>query len=87
MDNKILDRYRQMMGVSHGYTYEYFDYLEHTGRGEYIILPYHPNEKTNLKFISRFQMMEKLAGERNLQLADLSIEQMDELWDEAKKMK
>ncbi len=44
-------------------------------------------EKTNLKFISRFQMMEKLAGERNLQLADLSIEQMDELWDEAKKMK
>ena len=50
MDNKILDRYRQMMGVSHGYTYEYFDYLEHTGRGEYIILPYHPNEKTYLKY-------------------------------------
>ena len=50
MDNKILDRYRQMMGDSHGYTYEYFDYLEHTGRGEYIILPYHPNEKTYLKF-------------------------------------
>lgn len=50
MENKILDRYRQMMGVSHGYTYEYFDYLEHTGRGEYIVLPYHPTEKTNLKF-------------------------------------
>lgn len=50
MDNKILDRYRQMMGISHGYTYEYFDYLEHTGRGEYIILPYHPNEKTYLKY-------------------------------------
>ena len=50
MDNEILDRYRQMMGVSHGYTYEYFDYLEHTGRGEYIILPYHPNEKTYLKY-------------------------------------
>ena len=50
MENKILDRYRQMMGVSHGYTYEYFDYLEHTGRGEYINLPYHPTEKTNLKF-------------------------------------
>ena len=50
MDNKILDRYRQMMGVSHGYIYEYFDYLEHTGRGEYIVLPYHPNEKTFLKF-------------------------------------
>ena len=50
MDNKILDRYRQMMGVSHGYTYEYFDYLEHTGRGEYIILPYQPNNRTRLLF-------------------------------------
>lgn len=50
MDNRILDRYRQMMGQSHGYTYEYFDYLEHTGRGEYIVLPYHPTEKTYLKF-------------------------------------
>lgn len=50
MDNKILDRYRQMMGVSHGYTYEYFDYLEHTGRGEYIVLPYHPNNRTRLNF-------------------------------------
>lgn len=52
MDNKILDRYRQMMGVSHGYTYEYFDYLEHTGRGEYIVLPYQPNNRTrlNLKY-------------------------------------
>lgn len=50
MENKILDRYRQMMGISRGYTYEYFDYLEHTGRGEYIILPYHPNNRTRLKF-------------------------------------
>lgn len=50
MENKILDRYRQMMGVSHGYTYEFFDYLEHTGRGEYINLPYHPNNRTRLKF-------------------------------------
>ena len=50
MENKILDRYRQMMGVSHGYTYEYFDYLEHTGRGEYINLPYHPNNRTRLYF-------------------------------------
>lgn len=50
MDNKILDIYRQMMGVSHGYTYEYFDYLEHTGRGEYINLPYHPNNRTRMQF-------------------------------------
>ena len=50
MDNKILDRYRQMMVCSHGYTYEYFDYLEHTGRGEYINLPYQPNNTTRLHF-------------------------------------
>ena len=42
-------------------------------------------EKTNLKFISRFQEMEKLAQERNLVLSEMSLEQMDELWDEAKK--
>ena len=44
-------------------------------------------EKTNLKFISRFQEMEKLAQERNLVLSEMSLEQMDELWDEAKKNK
>ena len=42
-------------------------------------------EKTNLKFISRFQEMEKLAQERNLVLSEMSLEQMDELWEEAKK--
>jgi len=44
-------------------------------------------EKTNLKFISRFQEMEKLAQERNLVLSEMSLEQMDELWEEAKKNK
>jgi hypothetical protein len=29
--------------------------------------------------------MEKLAQERNLVLSEMSLEQMDELWDEAKK--
>jgi len=43
--------------------------------------------KTNLKFISRFQEMEKLAQERNLVLSEMSLEQMDELWDEVKKNK
>lgn len=41
-------------------------------------------EKTNHKFISRFQTMEKLAQERNLQLSNLSLEEMDVLWEEAK---
>ncbi|MDF2553779.1 MAG: nucleoside triphosphate pyrophosphohydrolase [Chryseobacterium sp.] len=41
-------------------------------------------ERTNLKFISRFQKMENLALERNLKLEDMTLEEMDELWDEIK---
>jgi len=41
-------------------------------------------ERTNIKFISRFQKMEDLARNKNLVLADLSLEKMDELWNEAK---
>ncbi len=44
-------------------------------------------EKTNLKFITRFQKMEKLASERNLNLSEMSLEKMDLLWEEAKKIK
>lgn len=42
-------------------------------------------ERTNNKFINRFQKMERLALEKNLNLADLTLEKMDELWEEAKK--
>ena len=42
-------------------------------------------EKTNLKFISRFQKMENLASERNLNLSEMPLEEMDLLWEEAKK--
>lgn len=41
-------------------------------------------ERTNHKFISRFQKMEHLAKEKNLVLSDLTLEKMDELWEEAK---
>ncbi|MDQ0477801.1 nucleoside triphosphate pyrophosphohydrolase [Chryseobacterium sp. MDT2-18] len=41
-------------------------------------------ERTNNKFIGRFQKMENLALTKNISLADLSLEQMDELWEEAK---
>lgn len=41
-------------------------------------------EKTNHKFISRFKTMENLAADKKLSLADLSLEEMDKLWDEAK---
>lgn len=42
-------------------------------------------ERTNNKFITRFQKMENLAREKSVYLADLSLDQMDELWEEAKK--
>lgn len=37
------------MGQS-GYSYTLYDYLEHTGNGEYINLHYQPNNRTRLKF-------------------------------------
>ena len=41
-------------------------------------------ERTNIKFISRFEKMEQLASDKNLKLEDLALDQMDELWEEAK---
>ncbi|RNA61362.1 nucleoside triphosphate pyrophosphohydrolase [Chryseobacterium nematophagum] len=43
-------------------------------------------ERTNLKFISRFQKMENLAAEQSLQLENMSLEEMDVLWEQAKKL-
>ena len=42
-------------------------------------------ERTNSKFITRFQKMENLALDKNLKLENLSLEEMDLLWEEAKK--
>lgn len=41
-------------------------------------------ERTNIKFISRFQQMEKLALSQNIKIEDLTLQEMDVLWDEAK---
>ncbi len=42
-------------------------------------------EKTNRKFIRRFQGIERLAGERGQSLQTMSLEEMDAMWDEIKK--
>lgn len=42
-------------------------------------------EKTNIKFKTRFERMEALAAERDTWLHDMNLEQMDALWNEAKK--
>jgi tetrapyrrole methylase family protein/MazG family protein len=40
--------------------------------------------RATTKFAGRFQAMEQLARERGLELGSLSLESMDELWDEVK---
>ena len=42
-------------------------------------------EKTNKKFIKRFQYLEKSAKKAGKQLVDMSLTEMDEYWNEAKK--
>jgi XTP/dITP diphosphohydrolase len=44
-------------------------------------------EKTNRKFIRRFQYLEDKAKESGKQLKDMSLSEMDIFWEEAKKMK
>ncbi len=43
-------------------------------------------EKTNAKFIRRFNHIERRAAEAGRRLKDMTLEEMDALWDEAKKM-
>lgn len=42
-------------------------------------------EKTNRKFIRRFTYLEKKAAEKGLSLHDMTLQQMDEIWEEAKR--
>ena len=48
--NKVNRIFMSLLGNRKKATYEFFDYLEHTGNGEYINLPYCPNNKTRMKF-------------------------------------
>lgn len=41
-------------------------------------------EKTNKKFINRFQYLEKVVKQNNKSLFDMSLGEMDEIWNEAK---
>ncbi|MBA4197580.1 MAG: nucleoside triphosphate pyrophosphohydrolase [Chitinophaga sp.] len=42
-------------------------------------------EKTNKKFINRFTQMETIASAQGKNLADMSLEEMDAIWNEVKK--
>ena len=51
----------------------------------YKIRPDNALEQTNLKFIRRFNYVEQKAREQGRALQEMSLEEMDELWNEAKK--
>lgn len=43
-------------------------------------------ERTNMKFITRFQYIEREAAKIGRKLADMTLEEMDSLWNQAKKV-
>ena len=43
-------------------------------------------DKANIKFSNRFGAVERLAAERGLKVGEASLEQLDALWDEIKKL-
>jgi len=49
------------------------------------INPENALERTNKKFIKRFQYLEEKSKEKNKPLSDMSLSEMDELWEAAKK--
>jgi len=51
----------------------------------YKIRPDNALEQTNLKFIRRFNYVEAKAKEQGKELKDMTLAEMDELWNEAKK--
>ena len=50
----------------------------------YGVRPDNALERTNRKFMARFNHIERRAREQGLQLGKMTLEQMDALWDEAK---
>ncbi len=52
----------------------------------YGVNPENALERTNQKFISRFNYIEKCARERGLSLKDMTLSEMDEIWNEAKRL-
>jgi XTP/dITP diphosphohydrolase len=51
----------------------------------YKIRPDNALEQTNLKFIRRFNYIEERAHEQGRELKDMTLDEMDALWNEAKK--
>lgn len=52
----------------------------------YQINPENALERTNLKFIRRFNYLEQETNKKGLNLKNMSLEEMDKYWNEAKKL-
>lgn len=52
----------------------------------YQINPENALERTNLKFIRRFNYLERETNKKGLNLKNMSLEEMDKYWNEAKKL-
>ena len=52
----------------------------------YHINPDNALEHTNQKFIKRFDYIEKKAREKGVSIKDLTLAEMDQYWEEAKKL-
>lgn len=52
----------------------------------YQINPENALERTNLKFIHRFNYLEQETNKKGLNLKEMSLEEMDKYWNEAKKL-
>lgn len=50
------------------------------------INPENALEKTNKRFINRFQIMERLIKSKNLDLSEMKLKEMDVFWESAKKI-
>jgi XTP/dITP diphosphohydrolase len=50
----------------------------------YHLNPDNALEYTNQKFIARFNYIEQIAKERGCEIKDLTLAEMDKLWEEAK---
>ena len=51
----------------------------------YKINPDNALERTNQKFIRRFNYLEEQTIQKGMNLKDMKLEEMDAIWDEAKK--
>ncbi len=51
------------------------------------VSPENALERTNKKFIARFQYLEKKATEQNKTLKDMNLDEMNRFWEEAKSLK